>query len=246
MIERARFTSYLADLEAKLGLMHQLVSGVLAMEQDGGELAPILAIAETLARQQPDLKELPAALSQAYRSVSSALGDLRVSRETIRAHALDRLQRTHDRLAEVTSTTESATSLLLDGLERAQGMIDRLERASLGGTDGSASDVRVVAQELRQEVNSLFQILQFQDITSQQLGAAGELLAGVEQRLQSVASLFESDAAGQPERPGAAGALPVFDAAASTRNGEARQELADTILAEMSRTPATLHAAPVV
>ena len=243
MIERTRFASYLAEFEATLTLLQQLVSCVRAMDGDGPELARVLAIAETLYAQQPTLRQLPQALHEAYGTIAGALGDIRVSRDTIRSHALDRLHRTHERLAEVTSATESATTALLDGLDRSLARIDRLEQVSLEA--GGGADVRALAQELRDEMNNLFGVLQFQDITAQQLGAAGDLLSGVEQRLQSVAALLE------PERP--AGARPsldaeparqgpvVFDERASTHGGQARQELVDTILAEAAR----MAAAPV-
>jgi len=239
VIERTRFASFLAELENTLSLMHQLVSGVRSMDGDGPELARVMAIAESLYQQQPALRELPLALHEAYGVITSALGDIRVSRDTIQSHALDRLQRTHERLAEVTSATESATTALLDGLDRSLARIDRLEQVSLEA--GGGADVRALAQELRDEMNKLFGVLQFQDITAQQLGAAGDLLSGVEQRLQGVAALLE------PERlPGVRPSLGpeparqgpvVFDERASLHGGEARQELVDTILAEAARTP---------
>lgn len=244
-MERTNVASYLAELDGTLGLLHQLVTSVRSLDGESPELGRVLAIADALYRQQPSLRQLPQALQQAYAAITAALGDIRVSREAIRSHALDRLHRTHERLAEVTSATESATTAILDGLDRALGLVARLEEATpaSGGSAAGAADPRALAQELRGQLNGLYEVLQFQDITSQQLGAAGDLLVGVEQRLQGVAALLEPDrpaeGAGRPPlEPEPARTGPaVYDERASTRERTARQELVDTIMAEAARQP---------
>jgi len=238
VIERARFTSYLAELEHALRLMQELVCGVRTIEDDPTRLPQVLSVAAALAGQQCGLMALPDALHQAYGAITRALGDVRVSREAICVHAADRLRRTHARLAEVTSATETATNRLLDGLDAALQMVDRLDGATAGGGEANPT-VAEVARGLRAQLTGLYDILQFQDITAQQLGAAGDLLEGVEQRLVSVAALLEPDLpAGDEdaEPPGTS----VNDGRASTLDAAVRQRLADSLLA--AARPAAVHA----
>ncbi|HVO34708.1 MAG TPA: hypothetical protein VMT21_04015 [Gemmatimonadales bacterium] len=233
-MERTRFASYLADLDNALRLMQELVCGVRTVERDPARLPHVLNVAEALEGQQPGLMALPEALHQAYAAITRALGDVRVSREAICVHAADRLRRTHARLAEVTSATETATNRLLDGLDRALEMVDRLDGASAGRTGEADAEVAEVAKGLRAQLTGLYDILQFQDITAQQLGAAGDLLEGVEQRLESVAALLEPD--GSLEREDTEPwRSSVNDARASTLDATVRQQLADTVLAEAAR-----------
>jgi chemotaxis regulatin CheY-phosphate phosphatase CheZ len=224
-------------------LIQELVCGVQAIASDPTRLPRVLDVAEALAAQQHDLTALTAVLREAYGAVTRAVGDVRVSREAICVHAAGRLRHTHARLAEVTCATETATNRLLDGLDRALEMVDRLDGASAGRGGEADATVASVAQGLRAQLTGLYEILQFQDITAQQLGAAGDLLEGVEQRLVSVASMLEPDA---PLDEGDAESWngSVNDARASTLDAAVRQELADTVLAETAREAGPLTPAP--
>lgn len=188
-----RLTSYSADLETTVKLMYQLVREIYAMEADGRRLDRIHDIAEALDRR-PSLAALPQVLLKAYSEITGALGGIRLSRETIQVHAVDRIRHTKGKLAEVSSATETATVELLNGLDRALGHIDKLEHAG-GAEPGCLEDGRTLHQALRDEVNGLFNVLQFQDITSQQLSAVHDLLADVEARLVAVSELFDPSVA---------------------------------------------------
>ena len=232
-----RLTSYSADLEATVKLMYQLVREIYAMEADGRRLDRIHDIAEALDRR-PSLAALPQVLLKAYSEITGALGGIRLSRETIQVHAVDRIRHTKGKLAEVSSATETATTELLNGLDRALGHIDKLEA---GGTDaGCIEDGRTLHQALRDEVNGLFNVLQFQDITSQQLSSVYDLLADVEARLVAVSELFDPAVADEAPLAVLQSADPTehpktYDHDASTKCADLRQSLADAVLAEMRR-----------
>ena len=242
-METLRLTSYMSDLESTVKLMYQLVREIYAIESDGGELSRIHEIAEALERR-PNLTALPQVLLKAYGEITGALGGIRLSRETIQVHAVDRIRHTHDKLAEVSSATESATTELLDGLDRTLGIVARLEQDG----DGDVlrlDDGRTAHQAIRDEVNALFNVLQFQDVTSQQLSAVNDLLVDVEQRLVAVAKLFDPTVGEDAPMPilllpDLGGGPKSYDHAASTTGADTRQALADAVLAETSRRSAHL------
>src|SRR5690348_1540955 len=78
---------------------------------------------------------------------------------------IDKLQQMHSRLREVSSVAEAATTDILDGLSRVVALVEQLDVAA------TCSDEQrhEVAASLREELSDLFNHLQFQDITSQQL-----------------------------------------------------------------------------
>jgi hypothetical protein len=80
---------------------------------------------------------------------------------------------------------------MLNGLDRTLAMIDALERSA--GGDGTAE----MYQALRAEVNQQYSHLQFQDIIAQQLNGVAGVLIEVEQRVQTVAGLFDDILGGQ-------------------------------------------------
>ena len=87
------------------------------------------------------------------------------------------------KLAEIYSATEVATSEMLDGLDRALILIDQIEVApSSSDADADPRD------ELREELHALVTLMQFQDITAQQLGSASTLL---EDRMIRLAEVFD-------------------------------------------------------
>jgi hypothetical protein len=247
-METARINALAQDLETTLRLMDQLIGEVRAIGGESEHLATLHQLAEAIGRR-PSLAALPGVLLQAYGEIAGALGGIRLSREAIQVHAVDRLRHTHDKLAEVSSATESAATEMLDGLDRSLAMIDRLEALGASGSAQPADpDGRSLHQALRDEVNNLFGVLQFQDITSQQLRGACDLLAEVEQRLSAVANLFDPSVGADVPLPEVAVALPdtadagpkTYDAAASTRRAGTRQAMADAILAQAHLAPAPL------
>jgi|GEM_PF-1857808 hypothetical protein len=87
------------------------------------------------------------------------------------------------KLIEVSSATEMATSELLDGLDRALLLVDQLEVGPSSSDDDA--DPR---DDLREELHTLVTVLQFQDTTKQQLGNASTVL---EERMLRLAEVFD-------------------------------------------------------
>ena len=87
------------------------------------------------------------------------------------------------KLTEVSSATEMATSELLDGLARALLLVDQLEVGPSSSDDDA--DPR---DDLREELHTLVTVLQFQDTTKQQLGNASTVL---EERMLRLAEVFD-------------------------------------------------------
>ena len=87
------------------------------------------------------------------------------------------------KLTEVSSATEMATSELLDGLARALLLVDQLEVGPSSSDDNA--DPR---DDLREELHTLVTVLQFQDITKQQFGNASTVL---EERMLRLAEVFD-------------------------------------------------------
>ncbi len=188
-----------SEMDTTMSLVHALVREVQSGDPNDPARANMVQIAYQISRR-PDLTGLPSILLRAYSEIMEALGGIRLSRETIRSFALDRLHNSQNKLSEVTSVTESATLELMDGLERAISLIDRIEAGvePTNGTTGLAA-VPDGFGNLRAELNQLFHHLQFQDITAQQLQGVTALLGDIERRIQAVAMIFDHTSAGQPE-----------------------------------------------
>jgi len=167
---------------------------------------------------------LPGVLLRAYMEIMSILESLRRSRSIIEKNALERLQLTHEKLREVSSATEIAATDMLDGLDRALALVDRMDESP-----DATKDTRSL---LRQELFRVITRLQFQDITSQQLSYASTVLEDLEQRLNSLVRLIDHSL---PEEPSSNGHAVTnitganFDPHASTRNASTRQGVADEI-----------------
>lgn len=138
----------------------------------------------------PALLALPQILLRIYAEILTVIKKLRQSKNVLQYAALARLQDTQDKLREVTSTTETATTDLLDGFDRALAILDGID-ASLG-TDTDTRECSEKVDELRDELHRMMNILQFQDITSQQLTYVASVLGDAEERLSTVIDLFDS------------------------------------------------------
>lgn len=171
------------------------------------------------------LAALPLILTRANEEIHAVLASLRDSRSALEAATVEKLQHTSAKLREVTNAAEVAATDILDGLDRAQGLIDRLDESDASGDREGARGTR---EMLRQELFGMMECLQFQDITNQQLAYASSVLTDMENRLQQIAKLFDPTThLGGPtiEPPDPR----TFDPAATTRNAEERQALADSI-----------------
>jgi chemotaxis regulatin CheY-phosphate phosphatase CheZ len=142
--------------------------------------------------------------------------------------AVERLHHTHEKLREVSSTTENAATNMLDGVDRALRIIDRLDvESGLQASENAAA----LRSQLREELFTMMSHLQFHDITTQQLSYTSGVLSDVERRLAQLAKAFDPRSFGVElsqiaETPSA----PVaFDPGATVENAQVRQALADEI-----------------
>jgi len=213
------------DLPETLDLLGALIMAVQSQELEESGPQGLRALAVAL-RTRPQLAELPGLLLKTYNEIASALDGIRLTREMIQANALDQIQDSASRLQEVTSTTESATMQLMDGLDRTLGLLDDLERGEGANAERYAT--------LRGQVNELFAHLQFQDITTQQLHGVVQLLVDVETRVGRVADLFDQAVGGRrvltPEALALAAKGPAtlaFNPDATTRDVGTRQAYID-------------------
>lgn len=213
-----RDTAINADFEQTLGLLGDLLHAVSRIERPDASLSEVVRLVHEL-KARPQLHELPAVMRKVYAEITEALAGIRATRQTIQTHSLARLKDTHERLTEVSSTTENAALEMLNGLDRSLALVDSLEQGTHAGAEGW--------QALREEVNQLYGHLQFQDIIAQQLHGVTALLADIEGRMQAVATLF--DEAGAAPR---AALIPVaetnaYNADAKFGDSSDRQALAD-------------------
>ncbi|NJD20130.1 MAG: hypothetical protein FIA95_12715 [Gemmatimonadetes bacterium] len=179
------------------------------------------------------LKDLVEILTTTYGEILNVIGSLRRSRGLLEQAAMERLKSTHQKLAEVSSATEMAATGMLAGLDRALVLVDRMESAA--GQPGDHPDGAALRRELRDERHTLITLLQFQDITAQQLGYAGGVLLDIEDRMVELARVFDLrgvGASGEDERtPDNQVDLrsETCDPAASHFDADGRQALADEI-----------------
>lgn len=196
--------SVLADeLETTLTLLAQLIRELESRREDWSRSGVVRGLVSRLAAQ-PNLQELPTVLLRAHADIAEILGGIRLTREAIQAHAVEQIRETKDKLSSVTTTTESATLELMNGLDRSLELVDSLESQSGGSASADGF------QEIRQQLSALYHHLQFQDITAQQLQGVTHSLVELESRVAGVAALFDR-ALGQGGRP-----LPVAGSTGSS------------------------------
>jgi hypothetical protein len=172
------------ELETTLGLLSELVG---QLQYQGDQWARSGRVHELVAQlaARPDLAELPAVILRAHAEITEILGGIRLTREAIEAHAVERIRDTQNRLTDVTSTTESATIELMNGLDRSIELVNSLEQQANGSASADGFQV------LRDQVSALYNHLQFQDITAQQLQGVTHSLLDLEVRVGAVAALFD-------------------------------------------------------
>ncbi|MEQ9401851.1 MAG: hypothetical protein RJQ04_21975 [Longimicrobiales bacterium] len=237
--ERVRRGQVLSDSEATL----RQVQDVLADFGDQEPLSAVDRVLSDLEERPTGLRELVRILVKTYSEIVEVIDSLRKSRGLLEQAAMQRLKSTHAKLAEVSSATEMAATGMLDGLDRALVLVDHLEAAS---PDDDGKDGVALRGELRDELHQLIGLLQFQDITSQQLGYASGVLQDIEERMVRLSEAFdlrgmgidelidvsdssaESDPAAHPTGP-SDGKPVTCDPGASTMNADSRQALADSI-----------------
>ena len=236
MATRPMSTELLSESEATLRLVDHVVSELRGTDEEVTEqVCELMPALDT--RNAPDLSRLPAVLLSAYGEIVAVLRRLETSRGILQRVAMERLQHTHEKLTEVSAATEMAATDMLDGLDRSLALVDRLGQPQLPEAVAEAT-----RDSIRDELHRLISCLQFQDITTQQLTHASTVLLDLEDRLRAMVAMFgvnldaETAPAATPEPPSAGAG--TFDPAASTRDAEGRQAVADEIFfPAVGRTP---------
>ena len=236
MAERNRVPNdVLSDSEAALRMMDAILEE-LQGGKDRDEAALDHAVGQVMQRLEavtPGSPDLAALVMHVYLDVIETLRILRRTRSALERATVEQVQATQQKLREVSSTTELAATDMLDGLDRAIAMVDRLEALAADRQDDEES--KNVRAELREELYRLIVVLQFQDIAAQQLSYASSVLRNVEQRLERVVGLLdEADLVSSPDSEGEAPdqaheRTRTYDPAASMLDAEDRQALADEI-----------------
>lgn len=171
---------------------------------------------------------LLAVMQRASSEIAQVLCTLHSSREALEGVTLQEIQDSAIKLCEVSSATEIAATRMMDGLERAHALLDRLEDLdSPGVARDSVIEAAAVRAKLRDELFAVMGSLQFQDITSQQLGHVSQMLHDIERRLHATSSLLSGGCGEAVVISGER--LPTFSESASTQNSFERQATADAI-----------------
>ena len=177
----AQVRALAAELDTTLGLTAELVAAVRA---SGAASPTAVALANRLAAR-PALTDLPTMMLRAHAEITDILGGIRLTREAIQAHTVDRIRDSKDRLNDVSATTENATMELMNGLDRSLELINSLNTHAKDHTDSGSFEA------LRSQVSALYNHLQFQDITAQQLQGVTASLLDIEMRMTAVSALFD-------------------------------------------------------
>jgi chemotaxis regulatin CheY-phosphate phosphatase CheZ len=228
-----RAEELLYDSEASLRLVDAEVERL--RKGDGASSvppAPAVPVKELVTKlndfeEKPAIMLLPGVLMRANSEIRALLLSLRDSRTALEHATVGRLSSTQDKLKEVSSATEVAATDMLDGLDRAQALIDDLD-----AVEGDADKGKEIRNTLRDEIFLVMGHLQFQDITTQQLNHAASILVEMEQRLNEVAKVIDPMAMGFSAQGVAAMLVPdvnTFDPNATTKNSKERQALADDV-----------------
>lgn len=170
---------------------------------------------------------LLATVQHAQREITDVLQVLHEGRTALQDVPAREIEDSIGKLHEVCAATEAAATRIMDGVDRAQEMIELLDQlAETPGADGGIEEATVRAR-LREELFAIIGSLQFQDITSQQLGHVSQMLGDVGRRVHASALLLDG-ASGEAQAL-ASEAHPVFAESASTRDVGERQAAADAL-----------------
>lgn len=213
---------HLQDSAATLRLVDDLVAE-LASEPDEERLnAGLLRMLERLNEHSSETRGVERAFVRMYAELQRILYQVRQSRGLLEEAALSHLETTTAKLQEVSSTTEHAATNMLDGVDRALILVDRIQK------DAEDDDFK----SLREELYALVVALQFQDISSQQLEHASAIIADLESQLRRVVRIFAMSVFDDDSSQGDNGfrhPVGAFDPAASTEDAADRQAVADDI-----------------
>lgn len=214
-MSKSRIADVLYDSETMLRLVD---SELEELRADAGEVG--------LAGNQVGV--LLAVMQRASNEIAQVLCTLHTSREALEGVTLQEIHASAIKLYEVSSATEIAATRMMDGLERAHALVDRLDNlAAVESTGDAAVESAAARDRLRDELFAVMGSLQFQDITAQQLGHVSQMLRDIERRLHATSSLLSG---GRSEAVVISGEqLPTFSESATTKNSFERQAAADAI-----------------
>lgn len=214
-MSNSRIADVLYDSETMLrlvdGELEELRDDARGASVDGNNVGVLLAV-----------------MQRASSEIAQVLCTLHTSREALEGVTLQEIHDSAMKLCEVSSATEIAATRMMDGLERAHALVDRLDELDLIDDAGdSVIEAATVRAKLRDELFAVMGSLQFQDIISQQLGHVSQMLRDIERRLHATSSLLSG---GRGEAVVISGEqLPTFSESASTHNSFERQATADAI-----------------
>lgn len=220
-----RAADLLYDSEAALRLVD---AEVARLREEAGHERPSAAAARPPAAHGEGPLPTPGALASASSELRALLQVLRHSRGALEQATVGRLETTQSKLREVTTAAESAVSDILDGLDRAQALVNDLDEA-----DGETDRGRALRARLRDELYVAATHLQFQDIAAQQLNHVTRMLADLEQRLADIACVI--DPAGPAFRRTVSVGAPderTFDPNARHAGAVERQAVADAVFGQ--------------
>ena len=110
-MDAAQVKALASDLSSTLGLLGQLVTELENHRDQWDQQGRVRELVARLARQR-NLDELPTVLLRAHAEITEILGGIRLTREAIEAHAVERIRETQSKLTDVTSTTVMNTDHL--------------------------------------------------------------------------------------------------------------------------------------
>ena len=177
--------------------------------------------------------ELSRTLLKAYTESLGIAERMNESHSVLEQATIDKLHHMHGKLSEVSSATEVATTDILNGLSRGVDLVDRIL-----GDEGAVTQTRnEVLGALREELYGVMVHLQFQDITSQQLGYVSSLLLEMKTRMNELVKVFApyaiASAATPPKQPDTT--VGAFDPNATTSDATARQAVADEVFEVLAK-----------
>lgn len=217
----------LHDSEVTLRLVDDLVTEISEQTDDEVIRADAMRLLDRLNRRRSQTREIESLFVRMYAELQRILYSVRKSRGLLEEAALHHLESTNAKLKEVNSATEFAATNMLDGVDRALSLVNRIEDEP---DDADAFD------SLRDELHSLVVALQFQDITSQQIEHASAIIVDLETQLRRVTEIFArvvlNDADDEEPRPAPTLGMNgngTYDPAASVSDATSRQALADDI-----------------
>ncbi|MBW3630475.1 MAG: hypothetical protein KY464_14410 [Gemmatimonadetes bacterium] len=178
------------------------------------------------------LPDVPELLTRATSIINKMLESLRAGQQVLQRAAVEKLQHTNAKLHEVSSATETATTDIMDGLDRTFVLVDQLDGKGVGPRGPE------IGAQIRDELFAVMTHLQFQDITSQQLDHASSIIRDMERYLDEFVVLLDMRGLGKlpGSEPGASlSELRAFDPCATTLDAEKRQAMVDELLTIRAR-----------